>query len=66
VENQTKKARQPEKSMTGFTGLSGCGRISTVERCLACEADGEQGDIVEHALPLSTLYAKPWPNHTKA
>ena len=44
--------------MTGFTGVSGYGRISTVERCLACEADGEQGDIVEHALPLSTLYVE--------
>jgi hypothetical protein len=44
--------------MTGFTGVSGYGRISTVERCLACEADGKQGDIVEHALPLSTLYVE--------
>jgi hypothetical protein len=48
-----------------FSAL-GYGRISTVERCLAGEADGEQGDIVEHALPLSTPMSKALPIHAKA
>jgi hypothetical protein len=44
--------------MTGFIRVTGYGRISTLERCLACEADGEQGDIVKHVLPLSTFYVE--------
>jgi hypothetical protein len=35
-------------------GRGRCG-WETVERCLACEADGDQGDIVRHALPSSPL-----------
>jgi hypothetical protein len=34
-------------------------RSETVERCLACEADGDQGDIVRHALLLSPLCIAP-------
>ena len=53
--------RRLQKPSSGLAALklcvgSGCiAAVGAVERCLACEADGERRDPVSHFIPLSTL-----------